>query len=104
MRAAGAVEFALAFALVCTPLVRRVAAIMLPPMFIGAVFTFGKVDMIGHALIVEVLFAIAADYRSSYRELVRFPYLMPVVYAAALALFMAAYFGAHTALFVTSFL
>ena len=104
MRAAGAVEFALAFALVWTPLVRRVAAIMLTPMFIGAVFTFGKVDMIGHTLIVVVLFAIAADNRGSNRELVRYPYLMPVGYAAALALFMAAYYGAHTALFGTAFL
>ena len=103
MRAAGAVEFALAFALMWTPLVRRVAAIMLTPMFIGAVFTFGKVDMIGHTLIVVVLFAIAADNRGS-RELVRYPYLMPVGYAAALALFMAAYYGAHSALFGTAFL
>ena len=103
MRSAGAVEFALAFALVWTPLVRRVAAIMLTPMFIGAVVTFGKVDMIGHTLIVVVLFAIAADNRGS-RELVRYPYLMPVGYAAALALFMAAYYGGHSALFGTTVL
>jgi hypothetical protein len=103
MRAAGAVEFALAFALVWSPLVRRVAAIMLTPMFIGAVATFGKVDLIGHTLIVVVLFAIAADNRGS-RELVRYPYLMPVGYAAALVLFMAAYYGAHSALFNTAIL
>jgi hypothetical protein len=103
MRSAGAVEFALAFALDWTPLVRRVAAIMLTPMFIGAVVTFGKVDMIGHTLIVVVLFAIAADNRGS-RELVRYPYLMPVGYAAALALFMAAYYGGHSALFGTTVL
>jgi hypothetical protein len=103
MRAAGAVEFALAFSLMWTPLVRRVGAIMLTPMFVGAVFTFGKVDMIGHTLIVVVLFAIAADNRGS-RELVRYPYLMPVGYAAALALFMAAYYGGHSALFGTTVL
>ena len=103
MRSAGAVEFALAFGLIWSPLVRRVSAIMLTPMFIGAVATFGKVDMIGHALIVVVLFAIAADNRGS-RELVRYPYLMPVGYAAALALFMFAYYGAHSALFGTTVL
>jgi hypothetical protein len=100
MRAAGAVEFALAFALMWTPLVRRVGAIMLTPMFVGAVFTFGKIDMIGHALIVVVLLAVIGDDRGN-RELVRYPYLMPVGYAAALALFLTGYYLAHTALFGT---
>jgi len=100
MRAAGAVEFALAFSLMWTPLVRRVGAIMLTPMFIGAVFTFGKVDLIGHTLIVVVLLAIVGDDRGR-RDLVRYPYLMPVGYAAALALFVATYYLAHSALFGT---
>ena len=64
MRAAGAVEFALAFALMWTPLVRRVAAIMLAAMFVSAVFEFGKIDLIGHTLIVVVLFG---DYRGQRR-------------------------------------
>lgn len=100
MRAAGAVEFALAFSLVWTPLVRRVGAIMLTPMFVGAVFTFGKVDLIGHTLIVVVLLAIVGDDRGR-RDLVRYPYLLPVGYAAALALFLASYYLAHTAFFGT---
>lgn len=100
MRAAGAVEFALAFSLVWTPLVRRVGAIMLTPMFLGAVFTFGKVDLIGHTLIVVVLFAIIGDNRGR-RDLVRYPYLLPVGYAAALALFMACYYLSHTVLYGT---
>jgi hypothetical protein len=100
MRAAGAVEFALAFSLMWTPLVRRVGAIMLTPMFVGAVFTFGKIDLIGHTLIVVVLLAIIGDDRGN-RGLVRYPYLMPVGYAAALAVFLASYYLAHTALFGT---
>jgi hypothetical protein len=100
MRAAGAVEFALAFSLVWTPLVRRVGAIMLTPMFIGAVLTFGKVDLIGHTLIVVVLFAIIGDDKGR-RDLVRYPYLLPVGYAAALALFVAAYYLSHTLLYGT---
>ena len=101
MRAAGAVEFALAFSLMWTPLVRRVGAIMLTPMFVGAVFTFGKVDMIGHALIVVVLLAIVGDNRGN-RALVRYPYLMPVGYAAALVAFVASYYLVHMVLFGTS--
>lgn len=100
MRAAGAVEFALAFALMWTPLVRRVAAIMLAGMFISAVITFGKVDLIGHMLIVVVLFAVIGDNRGN-RQLVRYPWLMPVGYAAALGLFMVSYYVAHALLFGT---
>jgi hypothetical protein len=59
--------------------------------------------MIGHSLIVVVLLAIVGDNRGN-RELVRYPYLMPVGYAASLALFLATYYVAHTALFGTPIL
>ena len=72
MRAAGAVEFALAFALMWTPLVRRVAAIMLAAMFISAVFEFGKIDLIGHTLIVVVLLGIIADDGGKQAQAARF--------------------------------
>jgi hypothetical protein len=101
MQAAGAVEFALAFALMWTPLVRRVAAIVLTSMFISAVLEFGKVDMIGHSLIVVVLLGVIAD-SGGKSELVRRPWLMPVGYAGALALFLTTYYVAHTFLFGTS--
>jgi hypothetical protein len=103
MRAAGAVEFALAFALVWTPLVRRAAALMLIPMFVGAVFTFGKVDLIGHTLIVAVLLAIAAD-RAPSKASARQWLAMPVAYAGSLAGFFAAYYLMHTAVFGTGVL
>jgi hypothetical protein len=102
MRAAGAIEFALAFSLVWSPLVRRVGAIMLAGMFISAVFTFGKIDLIGHALIVVVLLGIVADDSTRQAKLVRYPWLMPAVYTGALALFMGAYYVMHAALYGTS--
>lgn len=101
MRAAGAVEFALAFALMWTPLVRRIAAIILATMFISAVITFGKVDLIGHTLIVAGLLAIVAD-DGGRRSLVRLPWLVPVGYASALTFFLSLYYVAHTMLFGTS--
>ena len=61
MQAAGVIEFTLAFALIWTPLVRRVSAIMLAAAFIAAIAQFGKIDAIGHALIIVVLLAISAD-------------------------------------------
>jgi len=101
MRAAGAVEFALAFSLMWTPLVRRVGAIMLTTMFITAVFAFGKIDLIGHSLIVVVLFGIIAD-NGGEAKLVRYPWLIPAAYASALAFFLASYYLMHAALYGTS--
>lgn len=103
MLAAGMVEFALAFALLWTPLVRRVAAILLAEIFISAVFEFGKIDLIGHCLIVIALFAIIAD---DAREPVRFrrALLLPVSYASALVLFLALYYVGHAVLFGTAIL
>jgi hypothetical protein len=103
MRAAGAVEFALAFALIWTPLVRRAGAAMLAAMFISAVFEFGKIDMIGHTLIVVALFGIMADDARQPARL-RDSWLLPFGYAAALVLFLAAYYVGHAELFGTSIL
>jgi hypothetical protein len=100
MRAAGAVEFALAFALIWTPLVRRVAAVMLAAMFISAVFEFGKIDLIGHSLIVVALFAIIADDGGEPAKL-RDSWLLPAGYVASLALFLTVYYEAHALLFGT---
>jgi hypothetical protein len=71
---------------------------MLAGMFISAAITFGKVDLIGHTLIVVVLFAVIGDNRGE-RKLVRYPWLMPVTYVAALCLFMALYYGGHALAF-----
>src|SRR5471030_3170828 len=101
MRAAGAVEFALAFALMWTPLVYRLAAIILAGMFISAVLEFGKIDLIGHTLIVAALFAIIAD-DGGKKVLVRYPWLAPIGYASALSLFLSLYYVAHALIFGTS--
>jgi hypothetical protein len=103
MRAAGAVEFALAFALIWTPLVRRVGAIMLSAMFVSAVLEFGKVDLIGHSLIVVALVGIIADDGGEAARL-RDSSLLPFGYAASLAAFLAAYYAGHAALFGTAIL
>ena len=55
------VEFSLSFALLLTPLVRRVAAIILCAMFVSAVPEFGKIDAIGHAPIIGVVLGFIAD-------------------------------------------
>jgi len=98
MTAAGISEFGLAFGLLWTPLVRRLSALVLSAMFISAVFEFGKVDAIGHLLIVAILFAVAADDEPKVE---RTPYLAPALYCAALVVAFAAYYGAHILVFGT---
>ncbi|WGR94229.1 hypothetical protein MTX20_07830 [Bradyrhizobium sp. ISRA435] len=103
MRAAGMVEFTLAFALLWTPLIRRCAAVVLTGMFIGACFEFGKIDAIGHSAIVAVLLAIVYDNRTSARD-VRAAWLAPVSLCAALTVTLFVYYAGHAALFKTSIL
>lgn len=101
MRAAGMVEFALAFALMWTPLIRRCAAAVLTGMFISACFEFGKIDTIGHSAIIAVLIAIVCDNRASER---RAPWLAPVGLCAALSATLFVYYVGHAALFKTAVL
>ncbi|MFB9270186.1 hypothetical protein ACFFWD_44885 [Bradyrhizobium erythrophlei] len=103
MRAAGMVEFTLAFALLWTPLIRRCAAVVLSGMFISACFEFGKIDAIGHSAIIAVLFAIVCDNKTSERDR-RAPWLAPVGLCAALAVTLFVYYVGHAAIFRTSIL
>ncbi len=104
MRAAGVIEFALAFSLLWTPLVRRCAAIMLAGMFISACFEFGKVDVIGHSAIIAVLFAIIADNKAALENERRTPVLVPAAFCVALAGFLSIYYVGHALLFKTAVL
>ncbi len=98
MRAAGAIEFALAFALIWTPLLARVGAIILTAMFISAVFEFGKIDMIGHSGIIAVLIVIAAD--SKKRKAISLkPFMVPLGYGGAFVATLLVYYVAHSLLY-----
>jgi hypothetical protein len=103
MRAAGAIEFALAFSLLWTPLVRRVGAVMLTAMFVSAVFEFGKIDLIGHSLIVVALLGIAVDDGGKPARIRDF-WLIPAAYVASLALFLGTYYMVHAEMFGTTVL
>ncbi len=82
MVAAGMVEFGLSFALIWTKLVRRSAGLILLSMFLAAVAEFGKVDAIGHLMILVLLLVTIADDRDVNRKL---PVLAPATFAGALA-------------------
>ncbi len=70
-----------------SPLVRRIAAIMLITMFVSAVFAFGKIDLIGHSLIVVALLGIIVDDGGKPARIRDF-WLMPAAYIVSLALFL----------------
>jgi hypothetical protein len=103
MRAAGIVEFTLAFALLWTPLVRRSAAAALAGMFISACFEFGKLDAIGHSAIIAILMAIVCDSWPAEGDH-RAPWFAPIGLCAALTVTLLAYYVVHAAMFSTSVL
>lgn len=92
--AAGVVEFGLAFALFWTPLVRRLAALALLLLLTAATFDFGKVDGIGHLVIIAILFAVIADPRG--RPARCRPSLAPLVSGMTLPAILLLYTGVHT--------
>lgn len=91
--AAGIVEFGLAFALFWTPLVRRLAALVFILLLTAATFDFGKVDGVGHLMIITILlvvFSHPAGSRTHCR-----PALAPLVSGVALPAFIFLYTGGH---------
>ena len=102
MRAAGVVEFTLAFGLLWTPLVRRFSAIILAAMFISAIFEFGVIDAVGHSCIIVVLLAIVADDVRAPSLRLRQLALAPACFAVALVATLAVYYVLHTVLFGTT--
>lgn len=99
---AGVAEFTMGFGLLWTPLVRRLSAVALFIIFNAAVYPFGRIDLVGHALIMAIIVAIAAD---PTRELHFLPAIrnslrsVPVALAVALAIFAGGYWGLHQAFY-----
>ncbi|MDP9836138.1 hypothetical protein J2T09_000880 [Neorhizobium huautlense] len=99
---AGVAEFTMGFGLLWTPLVRRLSAVALFVIFNAAVYPFGRIDLIGHALIMAVIVAIAADHTRDVFFVPKFKNLMagvPIGIAAALVIFASSYWGLHIALY-----
>lgn len=102
---AGVAEFTMGFGLLWTPLVRRLSAVALFIIFNAAVYPFGRIDLVGHALIMAIIVAIAVDPE---RELHFLPATrkslagVPVALATALIVFVTSYWGVHFAFYGTS--
>jgi hypothetical protein len=91
--AAGVVEFGLAFALFWTPLVRRLAALALMALLTAATFDFGKMDGIGHLMIIAILMVVFAHPGGTQDR--RRPALAPLAGGTTLAAVILLYTGGH---------
>lgn len=99
---AGVAEFTMGFGLLWTPLVRRLSAIALFIIFTAAVYPFGRMDLVGHALIMAIIVVIAVDQTRELHVLQRLRQAMigvPLGLAAALVIFVSGYWGIHVALY-----
>jgi hypothetical protein len=97
---AGVAEFTMGFGLLWTALVRRLSAIALFVIFNMAVYPFGRMDLVGHALIMAVIVIIAADPTPQVRFAIRRNLVsIPATLVAALAVFATGYWGLHHVLY-----
>lgn len=95
---AGVAEFTMGFGLLWSPLIRRLSAISLLIIFITAVYPFGRIDLVGHALIMGTLFLIAADPTPSGLKITGLaPALgsVPAGLVAAIVVIAGSYWGLH---------
>jgi hypothetical protein len=91
--AAGVVEFGLSFALFWTPVIRRLAALILVAVLTAATFDFGKVDGIGHLMIIAILIVVFAHPGGTHDR--RHPALAPLAGSIALPAVIFLYTGGH---------
>src|SRR5258708_282986 len=89
--AAGVVDFGLSFALFWTPLVRRLPALALMALLTAATFDFGKVDGIGHLMIIAILMVVFAHPGSAPERC--HPALAPIASGITLAAVIFLYTG-----------
>lgn len=97
---AGVAEFTMGFGLLWTALVRRLSALTLFVIFNMAVYPFGRLDLVGHALIMAVIVIIFADPTPQVRfALRRTLAAIPATLVATMAVFATSYWGLHHLLY-----
>ena len=99
---AGVAEFTMGFGLLWTALVRRLSAIALFVIFLAAVYPFGRVDLVGHALIMATIVLIAADPERQPHfipAIKRQVLAVPPALAVALIVFVSGYWGVHRTIY-----
>ena len=97
---AGVAEFTMGFGLLWTALIRRLSALALFVIFNMAVYPFGRLDLVGHALIMAVIVIIFADPTPQVHFAIRRTLAaIPATLVATMAAFAMSYWGLHHALY-----
>ncbi|MFD2262849.1 hypothetical protein ACFSM5_08115 [Lacibacterium aquatile] len=95
---AGVAEFTMGFGLLWTPLIRRLSAITLLLIFTAAVWPFGRIEIIGHGLIMAILLAVGSDHCRVDRLGPKFKlpaYNIPAALALVVVVFVSGYWTLH---------
>jgi hypothetical protein len=96
----GVAEFALAFALLWSPLIRRLSALAFFTLMASAIYPFGRTDLIGHSTIMAALLLVAAgagaeEGRRASPRLGRALLRVPAGLAVALGAYLLSYSAIH---------
>ena len=100
MVAAGFVEFCAAYLLITGMLSARVAALVLLFFFVSAIYFYGVIDAIGHAVIIVVLVLLFLSHNPlavqfDSRHIKTTAFIHAGLFFASLFLFIAIYYGGH---------
>lgn len=99
---AGVVEFVLGLGLIWTPIVRRLSAIALLIVFNAAVLPFGRMDLVGHSLLIMMLVIATVEpagdgqFAPAFRRAI---VGAPIGFIVALALLAPTYWNLHEVLY-----
>jgi len=99
---AGVAEFTMGFGLLWTPLIRRLSAVALLIIFNAAVYPFGRIDLVGHALIMATLILILIDPTRMIKPAVstsRALLLVPAMLLVAMLSIGGTYWGLHRVIY-----
>ena len=102
----GVAEFAMGFGLIWTPLTRRFSALALIFIFTSAIILFGRMDLIGHSLIIAILLITLVDrtpYDAPLTQLKNHYSNVIIMGCASFILFASSYWGLHRMIYDSEF-
>jgi hypothetical protein len=102
----GVAEFAMGFGLLWTPLTRRFSALALILIFGSAIIIFGRMDLIGHSLIIAILLITLVDrtpHHAPFTQMKNLYSNMMVMGCASFILFASTYWGLHRMIYDPEF-
>jgi hypothetical protein len=102
----GVAEFVMGFGLIWTPLTRRLSALALVFIFSSAIIIFGRMDLIGHSLIIAILLITIVDrtpYHAPFTQLKNHYSNVMIMGCASFIFFASSYWGLHRVIYDPEF-